>query len=85
MKCSFTNIRTEKMANLQDTIRGLQIIAFILSYGGCYQSDDIFELLLSNPHLTLLPLKRWPICKIGSHVSESTFSTTLKVPIITAI
>ena len=50
------------MANLQYTV---VTRVFSQSYGA-YHKRDTLELLRRNPRLTLLPLKRWPICKILS-------------------
>ena len=51
------------MANLQYTVTRV----FSQSYGA-YHKRDTLELLRRNPRLTLLPLKRWPICKILSRI-----------------
>ena len=81
VKFSLNPITTQKMANLQDTERHLQIIVFTWSYGA-YNQPSILNLLRWKFFLIPTPPKKWRICNTLSHASESSFSSRLMVPII---
>ena len=53
VKFSLNTIRTQKMENLQNGVRRLEIIVFSQSYRAYLQSD-IFQHLQKNSHLSLL-------------------------------
>ena len=66
-------ITTHKMESLENVVTRLRIIVLCYSYNAYHQNDTL-ELLPWNCHLTPLWPKRWPICKILSHASKSSFS-----------
>jgi len=83
VKSSLNAITIQKMVSLDNAVQCVQIIVF--SYSHCvYHPSDIFELSRWNFHWTSLPIKRWPIWKILSHASESSFQVRLMLLIITA-
>ena len=71
----------QNMAKLQSTVTGLLFTVFRWSICA-YHVSNILESLLWNCYLTKLWLIRWPVWKILSHASESSFSATPIVFII---
>ena len=69
--------------NLQSTVTRLSIFVFTYFFGAFHQTH-ILDLLLSNSCWTPFRRKRWPICKILSNASESSFSGSLLLTIIRA-
>ena len=68
----------KNMANLQNTVTGLLFTVFRWSV--ClYHVSNVLESLLRNFYLTKLRLIKWPVWKIFSHASESSFSTAAMV------
>ena len=75
VKFLLNQITTHKMASLENIVTRLRIIVVCYSYSAYHQNDTL-ELLPWNCHLTPLWRKRWPICKILSHASELSFSSS---------
>ena len=74
-------ILTQNMTNLQNIVTGLLFTVFRQSVCANHVSN-ILKSLLWNFFLTKLRLIRWPVWKIMSHASESSFSAT---PIVLTI
>ena len=73
--CSLNPITAQNMGNLQNTATGLLFAVFRWSICA-YHVSNFLEFLLWNFYLTKLRLIRWPVWKILSHASESSFSAT---------
>jgi len=80
VKFSLNRFTAQKMTNFQNTVRRLIIIVLSLSYDAYHQYVNLEPLLSKFPGISLRP-KRWPICKVLSHASQSTFSPSLLVPL----
>ena len=83
VKFLLNQITTHNMASLENIVTGLRIIVLCYSYSAYHQNDTL-DLLPWNCHLTPLWRKRWPICKILSHASKSSFSFSYLVLIVSA-
>ena len=78
VKFALNPIVAQNMANLKHTVTGLLFTVF--RYFLCaYHVSNILESLQWNSYLKKLRLIRWPVWKILSHASESSFSATLIV------
>ena len=75
MKSSLNSITTQILTYLQTSVRRLQIISFPL-FSQCLSSEQYFAALMME---CSLELKRWPVFKMLSHASESSFSASLTV------
>ena len=63
MKVSLNGITTQKIVNLQNGLKRLQIIVFSWLYGAFHQSD-ILGLITGNSHSSPLRLKIWRNCNL---------------------
>ena len=81
MKFAPNPIVAKNMANFHNTVTGLLFTVFRSSICVYYVSNSL-ESLPKNFYLTKLRLKRWPVRKILSQDSESSFTAT---PIVLTI